>query len=77
MIDELQDPMELEVLYQNLKAMLEGNVQDWYWTNRWRIGEKEADYDIQRGLVSKPFEDVQALIKDLEHSNPDKDQVDK
>lgn len=29
--------------------------QAWFWTEEWQAKEREADQDIQRGRVSKPY----------------------
>ncbi len=38
--------------------------QQWYWTNKWQAGEREADEDIKAGRV-KTFHSVDDLIKEL------------
>ena len=43
--------------------------QDYYWTEEWQAGEKEADEDIKAGRV-RHFSSVSSLIAEL-HSQQD------
>ena len=38
--------------------------QQWYWTDEWQEGEREADEDIKASRV-KTFDNVDDLIKEL------------
>jgi hypothetical protein len=38
--------------------------QQWYWTDKWQAGEREADEDINAGRV-KAFDSVDNLLEEL------------
>ena len=48
--------------------------QDYYWTREWQEGEREADEDIEAGLV-KHFSSVSSLIAELHCGQDDYDAV--
>ena len=48
---------------------MKSDTQDYYWTEEWQAGEKEADEDIKAGRV-KHFSSVSSLIAEL-HSQQD------
>lgn len=41
--------------------------QEYFWTKEWQEGEKEADEDIRRGRLSRPYgeDELDQFIKDL------------
>jgi AbrB family looped-hinge helix DNA binding protein len=47
------------------KAGLIDPDQAYWWHEDWQKGEREAERDIAEGRVSKPYDNVDELIKDL------------
>lgn len=42
-------------------AKLISKDQAWFWTEEWQAKEREADQDIRRGRVSKPYKTKREL----------------
>lgn len=40
--------------------------QAWWWHEDWQKGEREADNNIKEGKISKTYDDVEELMKDLD-----------
>jgi hypothetical protein len=47
-----------------------GEGQEWYWTQAWQKGEREADEDIRAGRT-RTFETAEDFIEDLERTSRD------
>ena len=41
--------------------------QNWFWTKKWQKGEAEAHKKITKGDVLGPFNNIEALVKELHH----------
>lgn len=59
-----------ELIIEDGKIILEPKAlipkdQEWYWTEEWQAGEREADEDIKAGRVSPSFDNATDLIKHL------------
>jgi antitoxin MazE len=68
---EKGDLVEIEVVDDRAVLMpkkLVDKGQAYFWTKRWREGEREADEDIKAGRV-RTFGSVEELIKDLDQEN--------
>lgn len=73
LIEQLNDPVEIEIVYRAIKSILKHDDQAWYWTEAWQQGEREADEDIQRRRVSRPFDNEEELFKYLDRVAKDED----
>ena len=39
--------------------------QEWFWSEEWQKGEREANADMEAGRIVGPFDNVEELIADL------------
>ena len=39
--------------------------QEWFWSEEWQKGEREANEDMEAGRITGPFDNVEELIADL------------
>ncbi|ACL18389.1 AbrB family transcriptional regulator [Desulfitobacterium sp. LBE] len=71
----LADEGELfEIIVDNGKIILEPKTlipkeQEWFWTERWQAGEREAEEDIKAGRVSPAFDNVKDLLEALNNED--------
>lgn len=72
LIDLINDPVDLELASKALHSIIEHDDQSWYWSDGWRTGELEANEDIAAGRVSKPYNNVDELMRDLLDDGVDK-----
>ncbi|WP_258110485.1 hypothetical protein [Alicyclobacillus sp. SP_1] len=49
--DRIGDPITLEAAYAAIQSIMKHDDQAWYWTERWQVGEQEADADKTAGRV--------------------------
>lgn len=49
-----------------IKAGLVDPDQAWWWHEDWQKGEREADRDISMGRVSKAYDNIKEMVKDLD-----------
>lgn len=59
-----------EMIVEDGKIILEPKAlvpkgQEWYWTEQWQTGEREANEDIKVGRVSPAFDNVKDLLEAL------------
>lgn len=43
-----------------------GRDQEWFWTEEWQEGEREAEEDIREGRLYGPFDSVEEMKKHFE-----------
>jgi len=72
---QLEDKGEIfEMIVEDGRIVLEPKSlipegEEWYWTEEWQTGEREASEDIKAGRISS-FNSLENLLKDL---NSDED----
>lgn len=67
-----------ELIVEDGKIILEPKAlipkdQEWYWTEEWQAGEREADEDIKAGRLSPSFDNATDAIKYLDSVKHDGD----
>lgn len=65
LIDQIDDPIDLETAYAAVKSIVEHDDQSWYWTEEWQEGEREADADKAAGRVSRAYDSAEDMMRDL------------
>lgn len=71
LIDQIDDPIDLETAYAAVKSIVEHDDQSWYWTEEWQEGEREADADKAARRVSRAYDSAEDMMRDLFGNNED------
>lgn len=72
LIDQIDDPIDLETAYAAVKSIMEHDDQSWYWTEEWQEGEREADADKVAGRVSRAYDSAEDMMRDLLGNNEER-----
>ena len=63
LIDRIEDPITLEAAYAAIQSIMKHDDQAWYWTERWQVGEQEADADKTAGRVGPLLDSAEELVR--------------